>query len=251
MLAAIILGKQWRNESAETKAEFVSMAEDLKKQHLRDYPDYQYQPRKSSEKKRRMTRRKTELLNESTKQPITESTSKDADKIGTSTAIEDIVPTFEDVVNSSPYLTDDLFNESNGLTNDEIFNPFGLHFEETGSGNAMFNLGNDSINDEEFLAMIENHNDDLVNFTSVVDSTSAPVLFHETTEDAKNDENFYVNAVDLDRLSLPTFPAEELETNEESISTVFTQLGAQLHQAAFDQAGNQIQQAESERQKTV
>ena len=56
------MGKQWRDESEDVKNGFKELAEELKKQHLRDHPDYQYQPRKPSEKKRRMTRRKAEAL---------------------------------------------------------------------------------------------------------------------------------------------------------------------------------------------
>lgn len=59
---AIILGKQWQNEEAEVKALFKAIAEDIKKKHLSAHPDYQYQPRKPTEKKRRMTRRKAEKL---------------------------------------------------------------------------------------------------------------------------------------------------------------------------------------------
>ena len=42
----------------ETKAHFKEAADTLKKKHLEAHPNYQYQPRKSSEKKRRMTRRR-------------------------------------------------------------------------------------------------------------------------------------------------------------------------------------------------
>ena len=38
------------------------MAEDRKKKHLRENPDYQYRPRKPTEKKRRMTKRKAAAL---------------------------------------------------------------------------------------------------------------------------------------------------------------------------------------------
>ncbi|KAL8643098.1 MAG: hypothetical protein Q9228_000278 [Teloschistes exilis] len=55
---SVILGKQWQNESAEVKAKFRLMAEDIKKKHLHANPDYQYQPRRPTEKKRRMTRTK-------------------------------------------------------------------------------------------------------------------------------------------------------------------------------------------------
>ncbi|KAI9747771.1 MAG: hypothetical protein M4579_007390 [Chaenotheca gracillima] len=57
---SIILGRQWRDEQPAIKDSFKAMAEKLKQQHLKDHPNYQYQPRKPSEKKRRATRPKTE-----------------------------------------------------------------------------------------------------------------------------------------------------------------------------------------------
>lgn len=58
--AAIILGRQWNNEDEATKDEWRLKADDFKKQHAIIYPSYQYHPRKPSEKKRRVTRRKSE-----------------------------------------------------------------------------------------------------------------------------------------------------------------------------------------------
>ncbi|KAL9607279.1 MAG: hypothetical protein Q9167_007792 [Letrouitia subvulpina] len=57
-----ILGTQWKNESVETKTRFKIAAENVKQEHSAKYPDYQYRPRKPSEKKRRMTRPKTAAL---------------------------------------------------------------------------------------------------------------------------------------------------------------------------------------------
>ncbi len=59
---AIILGKQWHEETQETKNRFKEMADTIKQQHQQNHPDYQYQPRKPSEKKRRMTRQKAAAL---------------------------------------------------------------------------------------------------------------------------------------------------------------------------------------------
>ncbi|KZZ87685.1 mating type transcriptional activator [Ascosphaera apis ARSEF 7405] len=55
---SILLGKQWKAESMETKAEFKAMAEDIKRKHAEEYPNYQYAPRKPSERKRRSTARR-------------------------------------------------------------------------------------------------------------------------------------------------------------------------------------------------
>lgn len=52
-LAAIMLGKQWKDEPEEVKAHYKAQADQLKKKHAEDYPNYQYTPRKPSEKKRR------------------------------------------------------------------------------------------------------------------------------------------------------------------------------------------------------
>ncbi|CAD0109790.1 unnamed protein product [Aureobasidium uvarum] len=62
MSTAKIIGKMWRDESEPVKKQWKDQAESVKRQHLRDHPDYQYQPRKPHEKKRRMTKRKTMAL---------------------------------------------------------------------------------------------------------------------------------------------------------------------------------------------
>jgi hypothetical protein len=55
------LGKKWKAESAETKAHWKALAEEIKREHAAKHPNYQYAPRKPSEKKRRSTaRRNTE-----------------------------------------------------------------------------------------------------------------------------------------------------------------------------------------------
>ncbi|KAH0556278.1 hypothetical protein GP486_005798 [Trichoglossum hirsutum] len=53
----IILGKQWRNEPAEVRAHFKTLSDELKRKHHLDHPDYQFRPRKPSEKRRRVSRR--------------------------------------------------------------------------------------------------------------------------------------------------------------------------------------------------
>jgi hypothetical protein len=62
LMPAVILGKQWKSESDEVKARYKKRADDIKAKHLQDHPDYQYAPRKPSEKKRRMTARRAAEL---------------------------------------------------------------------------------------------------------------------------------------------------------------------------------------------
>ena len=58
----MIVGEKWRNEDKAVKARFETLAKQMKAKHLLEHPDYQYKPRKPSEKKRRMTRRKQAAL---------------------------------------------------------------------------------------------------------------------------------------------------------------------------------------------
>lgn len=52
-----MLGKQWKDENEEIKTQFRNLAEELKKKHAEDHPDYHYTPRKPSERKRRTSSR--------------------------------------------------------------------------------------------------------------------------------------------------------------------------------------------------
>jgi hypothetical protein len=52
----------WTNESAAVRSDYKAKAEKLKQEHLRKYPGYQYQPRKPSEKKRRVSKKKVTAL---------------------------------------------------------------------------------------------------------------------------------------------------------------------------------------------
>ena len=61
-MSAVILGKKWKSESDEVKAHYKKLADDIKAKHMQDHPDYQYAPRKPSEKKRRMTARRAAEL---------------------------------------------------------------------------------------------------------------------------------------------------------------------------------------------
>lgn len=57
-MIAVLLGKKWKEEAVETKAHFKALADEIKKKHAEDHPNYQYAPRKPSEKKRRCTSRR-------------------------------------------------------------------------------------------------------------------------------------------------------------------------------------------------
>ncbi|RFU77035.1 mat1-2-1 [Trichoderma arundinaceum] len=51
-----ILGRAWNQESREMRQKYKEMSEEIKLALLEKHPDYQYKPRKSSEKRRRTRR---------------------------------------------------------------------------------------------------------------------------------------------------------------------------------------------------
>ncbi|KAI9701696.1 MAG: Transcription factor Sox-2 [Bogoriella megaspora] len=53
-----LLGNQWKGEDEAVRAEWKAKAEKAKADHSKAHPDYQYQPRKPSEKKKRWTKAK-------------------------------------------------------------------------------------------------------------------------------------------------------------------------------------------------
>ncbi|KAK3700397.1 hypothetical protein LTR37_016008 [Vermiconidia calcicola] len=59
---SVIIGRKWKAETEAVRNEYKRKAEDAKRQHAIDHPGYQYQPRKPSEKKKRMTKTKLAKL---------------------------------------------------------------------------------------------------------------------------------------------------------------------------------------------
>ncbi|KAJ5801336.1 High mobility group superfamily [Penicillium psychrosexuale] len=57
-----ILGARWNNESSEIREQFTRLADDLKREHAIKHPDYQYAPRRPSERKRRTPRTRASCL---------------------------------------------------------------------------------------------------------------------------------------------------------------------------------------------
>lgn len=52
----------WQAETNDVRAKYKKLAEFEKNEHLRLYPNYRYQPRKPSEKKRRMSKKKADAI---------------------------------------------------------------------------------------------------------------------------------------------------------------------------------------------
>lgn len=54
--SARILGARWNNETPAVREQYTRLADDLKREHAIKHPDYQYAPRRPSERKRRTPR---------------------------------------------------------------------------------------------------------------------------------------------------------------------------------------------------
>ncbi|KAL6713548.1 hypothetical protein ACLMJK_009013 [Lecanora helva] len=163
---SVILGKQWKNEKESTKSRFINMAKQLKARHQIEHPEYQYQPRKPSQKKRRMTQRKKAALAEaSASQPNSS-------------------------LNQTSELIDLTLTEDTGTAS--VF-----QFPETVGGNAMVELGDAELDEETLKAMLEQYNESRppiqTQANRMMIEASPPVIYAELAEEAQGQKNFYAN----------------------------------------------------------
>ncbi|KAF7594027.1 hypothetical protein BBP40_010305 [Aspergillus hancockii] len=127
---SIILGKQWKAESEEVKVQFRSMAEELKKKHTEDHPDYHYTPRKPSEKKRRASSRPCPKLTKRHKSPALTNDTSDASTPATFLGMQ---------LGNMPMDTslDSLANIDIVLSHDELAGNYELHFDSDAFDNFL------------------------------------------------------------------------------------------------------------------
>lgn len=174
---AAILGKQWKAESQTVKDEFKALAEQAKEKHLLEHPDYQYRPRKPSEKKRRMTRRKAMALV--------------AASPGPSTTADSVVASYPATQASEAVVGHD----SPGNEMEYGIAAPAPAMEITEYGNAVFNFGAEDFNDASFEKVLDDFNNGVMaampNLQGIAAPTGTPVLHNELSQDAQNDFNFY------------------------------------------------------------
>ena len=163
-MAAIELGLKWKNEDARVKEYYIDLAKKVKARHLLQHPNYQYKPRKPSEKKRRVTRRK---------------------KTASANAIH-----------SDSASSDKPAANSIEASSGEVMLPV-PEVPKNSAGNALLELGNEDIDDEIFEKMINEFNQscstqpNYVN-TVIAEATTTPVIYGELAEDSQNDSNFHL-----------------------------------------------------------
>ena len=229
------------------------MAEDRKKEHLRENPDYQYRPRKPTEKKRRMTKRKAAALAKLRDDYPSKGTYKlgdNGDKQDLSAVNEEpqFLPSTGDqtmLSNGLTYAVDSSFTDGVDMDSDfmgTIDNTASVHdhldhdmnsqkatnvesidgintdaqvaeaptgIEYTKAGNAVLTLGDDTMEQYNFEAMVNEFNSNaaampMPNFDGPL---LGPILSTSLSATAQQDYNFYSSIEDPFKLSatLDTF----------------------------------------------
>ena len=222
--SAVILGTQWKNETESTKARYINLAQKLKVKHFLEHPDYQYQPRKPSEKKRRMTRRKAAALAES--EQIKSSSSAHATSAG-----------------GTPFSAEQSTTMIPNLP-------------KTLGGKVVLELGDEAMDDEAFAAMLEKYNQSIPPASTPTTVASRNngnpvVLYDEPTEAAQTDANFYSSVFDYNPFAGNTELAEGMQgmmASEEGFQAMMAALSPSAQQAAFDKQNESFFDAELARE---
>ena len=220
----MILGTQWKNETEITKDRYISLAQKLKAKHFLEHPDYQYQPRKPSEKKRRMTRRKAAALAESAQAESNRSAS---------------VASADGTPSSGKQSTTMIPN---------------LH--KTLGGKAVIELGDENMDDETFAAMLEKYNKSIppANTPAAVaarNNGNSVVLYDELSEAAQTDANFYSSVFDYNPFAGNDELSEEMQGmmgGGEDFRGVVAALSPSAQQTAFDKQSESFFDAELARE---
>lgn len=202
-MPAVILGKQWTEESNDVKDQYKKAAEEIKDQHLRDHPEYQYRPRKPTEKKRRMTKRKAAAIAEQAAKENGEkkdlvnnaSSSFNPEELGLDSHLthKSDVP-LGSVMHNAEALSSHVVAELQGYPN-----PAPLEMEYTSEANTVLTLGDDTALPLDFALSTDAFNTSAVTPQLPTVNTSAslgPVLFDNPTEKGQDEYNFYINAED-------------------------------------------------------
>ena len=161
---AIILGQQWKGEPQEIKDYWKHQAETLKRKHTAENPEYAYHPRKSKERKRRMTPKKARIL----------------------ANISDLAHNFF---------------ELDHIPNMDFSTEF-AEISTTQTGNFLFDVGAMPLEEERLRAATEQISAAPV-LSGTIDARSTanrapPILYDEATPISQDLQNYYSAMIDWD-----------------------------------------------------
>jgi hypothetical protein len=175
-MAAVILGKRWKSESDDVKAHFKQLADEIKAKHMQEHPDYQYAPRRPSEKKRRMTARRAAELAQADDIPFIDLGSDEDMSEASSPAMADV----QDILGVSRP------KQINQFSNDE-------------DGNITFTLP--THNTQDLHDMVNAHNKYLSTGGLSFDPTNQYQLSSSIPTHVQNDQDFVDSLVDWDGIA--------------------------------------------------
>lgn len=174
-MPAVILGKKWKSEPDEVKAHFKKLANEIKAKHMQDHPDYQYAPRKPSEKKRRMTARKTAELARTEDMSFMEFGSDEDVSEASSPAMADV----HDIL---------------GVSRPKQLNQF------VKTGNIVgFTLP--TYDTQGLHGMVDAHNNHVSSNGRPFDPVNRPQLASSVSTHAQNDQDFVNSLIDWDGIA--------------------------------------------------
>ena len=162
------------------------MATALKAQHMKDHPDYSYKPRKSAEKKRRMTRKKAAML---------------ADLGGMmespNSATYSSVTSTESQSTGTPH-TSPVVGYRSDISMRDPSEPL-PEFDTTDFGNVVLTLGNEDLDDGQLLSMLNSYNR-AVPLPATLATTRAShtpaIIYSEPTAEVQDTNNFIDGMMD-------------------------------------------------------
>jgi len=208
-----MLGQQWSREASDVKARWKAVADDIKRKHSEMFPDYQYQPRKPSEKKRRMTRRKAAALagladSQGHALPAQSHDTTMAGGSGDQVVASASTSSSTDIETAdSPALLNDI---DDNVAADQP-EPFEIEdipevlpvFETASNGNLSLDLDG-SFSDEAFSAMLAEYNESVSapapQQAGLNLPNDYPVLSFNATEETTNDQSFFSSMCDWEDL---------------------------------------------------
>ena len=235
-MVAVILGQQWKNEDELTIRYYKRKAELLKLKHLKDHPEYSYQPRKPTEKKRRMTSKKAAVLADISDVLM----SPNPMEFATSGALS----------SSSEITKDAHHTEATPLAHTTA--PSTL--DQTEGGNVIFTLGDIDLDDEEFAAMLETYNNNLNITINPLQAMlppavqNPPIIYSERVDEEQDDFNFENNAIDWDEFLVEADQfANELDTAFAASSIPLDTMTEAQRTALYDRNNAILRTAEANR----
>ncbi|MCJ1323159.1 hypothetical protein MMC15_008513 [Xylographa vitiligo] len=189
---SVIMGKQWAAEEPEKRQQFKSMADDIKEQHQRANPGYCYQPRKPTDKKRRMSKKKAAAL-ASMAEALTSASTTSLNTITTSASGTMSTTNVNPASLPVPI-------PANVAGQGVKLSASAQELQKTTYGNFVLTLGDEDMDDNQLLNLLESYNKTIPSplppHLERITKTPA-VIYSERSEENQNETNFFDAGLDF------------------------------------------------------